>query len=199
MAEAARKQPLPKMTAAEFLEWEDGTDTRYELVDGLPVAIAPTLQTHGELVAAATIAIGTRLKASCRLVSESGVRLPDRDDVFYVADFAITWGPRVPGSRYANEPLVLIEVLSPSTTAHDRGRKAADYRSIPSVKEIVLLFATAVRAEIWRRADDVWLIEDVIGPDAQLRLTSVDVDVPLRSIYGDIPLDTSTTRDAASA
>jgi Uma2 family endonuclease len=199
MAEAALNPAPIKMTVAEFLEWEDGTDTRYELVEGTPVAMAPALQTHGELVAAATIQIGTRLKAPCRLVSESGVRLPDRDDAFYVADFAITCAARVPGSRHANEPLVLVEVLSPSTAEHDRGRKAADYRSIPSVREIVMLFATAQRAEIWRRTDDGWFIEDVIGADASLRLTSVNVEVPLRAIYGDIPLDVSATRDAASA
>jgi Uma2 family endonuclease len=197
MAEAVRKEAR-RMTVAEFLQWEDGTDTRFELVDGMPLAMAPSLQSHGELVTSVGAEIRARLRAPCRVASESGIRLPGRDDTFYTADLAVSCSPRVRGARDANEPVILIEVLSASTAAHDRGTKAADYRSIPSVKEIVLLTTTAVQAEVWRRTDSGWLIEDVIGQDAVLHLRSVDIEVPLRSIYADIALDVPSAR-AASA
>ena len=187
------------MTVAEFLDWEDGTDTRYELVDGVPTAMAPSLQVHGELVTSVGAEIRARLRPPCRVVSESGVRLPDRDDTFYIADLAISCSARIHGARHAVDPIVLIEVLSTSTAAHDRGTKAADYRSIPSVMEIVLVSSTAVRVEVWRRTERGWLIEDVIAADEMLRLTSVDIEVPLRAIYADIPLEAPTTRDVASA
>jgi Uma2 family endonuclease len=50
------------MTIAEFLDWDDGTDRQYQLVDGMPVMMAPATEAHGELAARLTIEIGTRLR-----------------------------------------------------------------------------------------------------------------------------------------
>ena len=63
----------------------------------------------------------------------------------------------------------MIEVLSPSTVEHDRGRKAYDYRRIPSVQEIVLVASEQRHVEIWRRRGAKWEVEDLIG-DAALEL-----------------------------
>ena len=60
--------PAPKrMTLAEFLQWDDGTDRRYELLDGIPVMMAPSLEAHGELAAALamqTSAAGSNRRAA---------------------------------------------------------------------------------------------------------------------------------------
>lgn len=199
MAEAARKSIVKGMTVAEFLSWNDGTDARYELLDGVPSAMAPTLLAHAAIVSALGAALNARLKAPCQAFHEVGIAFPDRDDQFYVADVAIACGAWRPSDRYLPNPVVLIEVLSPSTAAHDRGTKAAEYRTLPSAQEIVLLATTAVRAEIWRRTGEGWLIEDVIGADAVLHLRTVDVELPLRLIYERIPLDVQPTGQPASA
>jgi Uma2 family endonuclease len=197
MAEAARKKAPPSMTVAEFLDWDGGTDIRYELLGGIPVAMAPSLDVHGELAISLGAEIRARLKPPCRVVGEAGLRLPGRDDTFYVCDLAVAWGPRGPARRYVNDPVVLVEVLSPSTAAHDRGDKAAAYRMIPSVQDIVLMSSTAVAAEIWRRTERGWLIEDIAGLDAVLHLSSVGIEVPLAAIYRDIPLEQPTAQAAA--
>ena len=82
------------------------------------------------------------------------------------------------------DPVVIIEVLSPSTVEHDRGRKAYDYRRIPSVQEIVLVASEQRHVEIWRRRGAKWEVEDPIG-DAALELETVGAAIPFAAIYAD--------------
>ncbi len=128
MASAAPK----RMTLAEFLAWDDGTDRRYELLDGMPVMVAPNLEVHGELALALGAEIRARLRQPCRVISEAGIVIPDRADTYYVADLAVTCVPRESGRRMVVEPVLAVEVLSPSTNQVDRWRKVADYRMLPS-------------------------------------------------------------------
>jgi Uma2 family endonuclease len=81
-------------------------------------------------------------------------------------------------------PVVVIEVLSPSTIEHDRGRKAYDYRRIPTVQEIVLMASEQRHMEVWRRRGAKWEVEDLIG-DATVELETVGIAVPFAAIYAD--------------
>ncbi|HEX2478663.1 MAG TPA: Uma2 family endonuclease [Geminicoccaceae bacterium] len=178
--------PAPKrMTLAEFLEWDDGTDRRYELLDGAPVMMAPTLEAHGELAAALALEIGSRVRPPCRVISEGGIVVPDRADTYYVADLAVTCAPREPGRRMVIEPVLIVEVLSPSTSQVDRWRKVADYRTLPSVQEILVVFSDERRVEVQRRTPDGWRVEDLIG-QAEIALSCCDAPVPLDAVYRDL-------------
>jgi Uma2 family endonuclease len=187
--------PAPKrMTLAEFLEWDDGTGRRYELLDGIPVMMAPSLEAHGELVAALTIEIGTRLQRPCRVISEAGILIPDRADTYYVADLAVTCAPREPGRRMVVEPVLVVEVLSPSTSQIDRWRKVADYRTLQSAREILVIFSDERRVEVQRRTADGWRVEDLIGK-AAIELSCCDGPIPLDMIYRDLFPDGATRQD----
>ncbi|HEX6111926.1 MAG TPA: Uma2 family endonuclease [Geminicoccaceae bacterium] len=129
------------MTLAEFLQWDDGTDRRYQLLDGLAMMMAPSLEAHGELAAALAAETRARVKPSRRVISEAGIAIPERADTYYVADLAVTCAPREPGRRMVVEPVLVVQVLSPSTGEVDRWRKVADYRTLPSVREIVVAFS----------------------------------------------------------
>jgi Uma2 family endonuclease len=173
------------MTLAEFLEWDDGSDCRYELLDGVPVMMAPSLEAHGEVAAALTIEIGTRLQPPCRVISEAGVAIPDRTDTYYLADLAVTWAPREPGRRMVVEPVLVVEVLSPSTGQVDRWRKVTDYRTLPSVQEILVVFSDERRVEVQRRTRDGWRVEDLIG-NAEIELSCCSSPIELTAIYRDL-------------
>jgi Uma2 family endonuclease len=180
MADTAEKL----MTVAQFLEWDDGTDTRYELIDGRPVAMAPVAPSHSVIVANVTYELKSRLQVPCYVGSEAGVKRPDRDDTFYEADLVISCTPVASGMAAIPDPVVVIEVLSPSTIEHDRGRKAYDYRRIPSVHEIVLVASEQRHIVIWRRRGAKWEVEDLIG-DATLEFEAVGVKIPFAAIYAD--------------
>ena len=186
MAEPA----LRRMTLDEFLDWDDGTDTRYELVGGFAWAMASPMPGHGTL----TIALGGELRAAlrarppCRAIAEAGIVLPDRDDTYYVADIACICEPLRANQRLIADPVLIVEVLSPSTAAWDRQTKAADYRRIPSVQEILLIDSESLFAEVWRRDGERWITEIVRGGDATFALASVNLTIPLAELYEGIPL-----------
>ena len=178
MAEAAER----RWTVAEFLDWDDGTDRRYELVEGRIVPMAPPSEAHATIVSHLAAAIGNRLPPPHRLLGAFGVRLEGRDDTFYQFDLAVTCAPADAGRRYIAEPILIVEVLSPSTQLHDRGRKLDDYRQLPSVGEILLVASEQRHVQHWRRDGPRWIVEDLIG-DADLRLAAVPNPIPLTAIY----------------
>jgi Uma2 family endonuclease len=186
MAEPATK----RMTLNEFLSWDDGTDTRYELWGGTIVAMAPPMPRHGALAAMLIREIGTALlpRTPCRVFTEAGIALPDRDDAFYVADFAVSCEPLRTDDPLIRQPFLIVEVLSPSTGTTDRQLKLADYRSIPSVEEILLIDSQSPFAEVHRRESDHWITELVRGLDGTLDLKSVPVTISMARIYEGIPL-----------
>jgi Uma2 family endonuclease len=178
MAQPAEK----RRTIEEFLAWDDGTDRRYELVDGQVVAMAPPSEAHGTIVANLTIAIGRQLRAPCCVVGEAGVVPADRDDACYRTDLLVTCAPSERGRPHPVDPVLIIEVLSPSTAVHDRGRKVEDSSPLPSVQEILLVSSEERRVRSWRRDGHRWIVEDLIGA-AELRLETVSDPIPLAAIY----------------
>jgi Uma2 family endonuclease len=172
------------MTVSEFLAWDDGTDTRYELISGRPVAMAPVAPSHSVIVANTTHELRSRLQEPCYAGSEAGIERPDRDDMFYEADVVVSRTPLEPAMAAIPDPIIVIEVLSPSTIEHDRGRKAYDYRQIGSVQEIVLVSSEQRQVVIWRRRGAKWEVEDLIG-DAALDLEAVGIAIPPAAIYAD--------------
>jgi Uma2 family endonuclease len=178
------------MTVDEFLRWEDGTDTRYELVGGFVHAMAPPAPAHGRLAARLTGAIDAALRSRppCGVYSEAGIVRPDRNDTCYIADLAVSCQPLRPEDRLISDPVLIVEILSPSTNAFDRNTKVPDYRRIASVHEILLIDSQTVFAEVLRREGDHWITEIVQGPAATLSLTSVPLTVAMADLYEGIPL-----------
>ena len=137
MAEPATR----RMTLDEFLSWDDRTDTRYELWGGGIVAMAPPMARHGLLALAlgGEIRAAPRTRPPCWALSEAWIALPDRNDTFYVADLAVACEPLRPEDRLIRNPVLIVEVLSPSTAATNRQIEIPDYRHISSVEEILLI------------------------------------------------------------
>jgi Uma2 family endonuclease len=181
---------VKRMTLAEFLRWEDGTDTRYELLAGQPVAMAPTAPPHGFLAArlCARIEGALQSRRPCMVQIEAGIARPDRDDTCYVADLAVTCKPPRSGEQLISDPVLIVEVLSPTTGLHDRQTKVADYRRIASVEEILLIDSTSMFAEVLRREGDRWITEIVRGPQATLSLASIGLAAAMSELYEGIDL-----------
>jgi Uma2 family endonuclease len=181
------------MSVAEFLRWEDGTDTRYELVAGFPMAMAPPARAHGILCArlAGAIDAGLRPRRPCAAQTEAGIARPDRDDSYYVADIAVTCRPYERGEQLVRDPVLIVEILSPGTERHDRLTKVPVYRGIDSVREILLIDSESIYAEVLRREGDRWITALVRGQDAVLRLASTDLSVAMAELYDGIEIDSS--------
>lgn len=185
MADAARK----RMTLPEFYAWNPPGDTRYELIDGTPVAMAPPGGPHATLQFQLAREIGNALgrRQGCSGRTEAGIVPPWRRDTYYVADIAVTCHPVEEGWE-TKDPILIVEILSPSTEQDDRKVKLQDYRRLPSVREIVLIDPYRIFCEVHRRqANGVWLLDLLTEREARLMLDSVGLDIPLLDLYANLP------------
>jgi Uma2 family endonuclease len=190
MAELA----IRHMTLEEFLRWDDGTDTRYELIDGFPVAMAPPAEAHRILA----LRLGSRIDAAlagrrpCNAQIEPGVVRADRADSYCVPDIAVTCEPNEPGRQAMVDPILVVEILSPSTERTDRRLKLPAYQTIESVREIMFIDADSHHAELYRRENDYWGIQLVRGAGATLFLGSVDLRISMSELSEGIAIPATT-------
>ncbi|MGE0258790.1 MAG: Uma2 family endonuclease [Alphaproteobacteria bacterium] len=174
-----------RLTLDEFLLWDDGTDTRYELISGCPVAMAPGMEDHGVLAARLAARLENALisRRPCRAIAEAGILDPDRADTFFVVDIGVTCAPREPRRQYMQDPMLLVEILSPSTERRDRKVKVPAYQRIPSVQEILLVDSDSRYAEIHRRQGEQWIIQIINKPEGTIPLASVGIEIPMSELY----------------
>lgn len=175
------------LTVDEFLAWDDGSDRRYQLLRGAITMMAPAQVTHGQLVASLVEALAKHLKRPCRSTTEAGIKPPHRNDTFYIADLAVSCRPAERGAIYLSEPVLIVEVLSPSTAATDRLLKLPDYRLIPSVTDILLVESQEACIEHWRRQGDGWLVV-LRRSGERVELSDLGVTVELDALYDGLPL-----------
>ena len=180
MAEPARALP---MVVADFVRWDDGTDTRYELAFGVPVAMAPPSGRHADIVANVTTRLSRQLARPCRVPVGAGVARRDDDDEFRLPDVIVSCEPtpRV----YFQQPRLLVEVLSPSTEKEDRTDKLDFHRSLESLEAVVLVWQDKRRVQVIRREPDRWSIQDLVA-GGELAVTTLDLRLTLDEIYDGI-------------
>jgi Uma2 family endonuclease len=177
MAEVATRH----WTLEEFLLFEDGTDRRFELHDGELVAMAPGSRAHAILCGRLARMIGNGLRPPCDVATEAGIVPRDRQ-TWYKADLAVTCTRGNAGDPYLSDPVVLVEVLSPSTAMLDRGRKLRDYQEIASLRDILLVSGFERRVEHWRRSEGAWSARVHVGGET-LRLEAFPITLDLGELY----------------
>jgi Uma2 family endonuclease len=183
---AAAKVPI-RMSAEEFLNWDSGDGLKYELVDGEPRAMAPANRTHGILQGRLATLINNHLdrdKRSCSLVVEPGVvpRLMSDHNV-RVPDLAVTCSGYQTEEAVLSEPVLLVEILSPSNQSKTWSNVWA-YTSIPSAQEILVLRSDRIAAELLRRSPEgAWPERPTAISDGDLVLQSIGLRAVLAELY----------------
>lgn len=186
----ALRKPIPtRMTLDEFLAWDPGDPTgcAWQLIDGEPVAMAPGSDAHGAIQNELGALLRNHLltqASHCRVVTEPGIVPRVRSDRNYrVPDLGVTCAPPS-HDLMMPEPVLLIEILSPSNEPETRSNIWA-YATIPSVREILAIRSTRIEAELLvRGADGNWPAEpELIGPGGTVTLPSIGFTLPLASLY----------------
>jgi Uma2 family endonuclease len=185
-------------TLAEFLEWEERQPLRYEF-DGVgPVAMTGGTAGHADVQRNLAIAVGGRLRGkSCRFygsdlkfqVAEGHVRYPDGMVVCSPVDRTAT---------VIYDPVIVFEVLSPSTTRDDRIVKAREYQATPSVQRYVMLEQDAVGATVYARSGNAWTHEILVA-DSILALPEIGVSLPLAELYEGVVFEAEQDGDQPPA
>ena len=186
MSEARRL--APPMSVAAFRAWADRQPGKWELVDGQPRAMSPASTTHGLIQAEATFLIRRHLadaRSACRVATEAAVVPASfKRSNARVTDLAVTCSAPDEDGWELNEPVFLLEILSPSNEQDTRDNVWA-YMTVPSVRQILLLHSTTLRGELFaRRADDTWPEEATeLAADDTLVIEPIGFTCVLRSFY----------------
>jgi Uma2 family endonuclease len=173
----------------EYFALEEASDARFEYWDGDIVCMSGGSRVHGIISVNVVVALANSLRGGpCKA---------------FTADTAI-WTPALPPYRYPDasvacgelqfqrvnvldalvNPVLIVEVLSPSTSARDEGQKFAAYKAIATVREYLLVAQDEVRVTHYtRQAGDTWTRRDVTDPEASLELESVGRALKVADIY----------------
>ena len=190
---ALRKTALHRMNVTAFLAWDNGdrSGRPWQLVDGVPQAMALASTVHGMIQAELVRLLGNHLVASapeCHVVIEPGVvpRVRAAANV-RIPDVAVTCAPAV-AERLLSEPIPLVEIVSPSNVDETYANVWA-YTTIPSVHEILIVSSMERRAELLRRLPDGSWPEapQLIEADGVLALESVNFELSLATLYRVVP------------
>ena len=181
--------PLPFLTPDQYLEIEQNAEFKSEYWNGQMYAMAGGTGRHSDAAGGLLVAFRTRLKGRGCGVFNSDLRVRDGENGLYTyPDLAVVCGKPVFGPAHTLiNPLVLVEVLSPSTEAKDRGFKFARYRHIESFREYVLISPEQPRVETYLlQADRSWRYQSIEGLQSAVAFGSLALEIPLAEIYDGI-------------
>ncbi|WP_431049702.1 Uma2 family endonuclease [Roseateles sp. L2-2] len=181
--------PDPRLSGQEFLDWDADEDCKHEFIDGRIVSMTGATAGHVTTCVNLTTALNIHLlNTPCR-VFMADFRLQGVGENHYFPDVSVTCEPLTADQMKMRSPLLLIEVLSKSTRAKDRGVKREEYLRIPSLREYVLVDCVKRRIDIHRRGPDGgWSLHQFIA-DAPLRLESLDLEIPAAFVFANVPMN----------
>jgi Uma2 family endonuclease len=185
----ARDELAGRMTVEQFLVWlEDQPEhPRYELIDGVPVAMAPGRAAHARLKAEIWLALRDGIKSGglpCEVFPDGmGVQIDEAS--LYEPDAVVHCGERLPGEEVLiPAPIIVVEVLSPSTQHVDTGLKLEGYLRLPSVRHYLIARTDRPAIIHHRRTDDSEISTRIVTAGA-LNLDPPGLTLDIDQIYGE--------------
>ncbi len=179
------------MSIEEYLAWEPKQLLKYEYIDGKVYAMTGGTKSHNRIGLNLAFALDNHLREQECEVYFSDVKVQvSPTSSYHYPDITVTCDARDRQSpQFVLYPCVIIEVLSPSTEAYDRGGKFAFFRRIATLQEYVLLESEHMGAECFRRNDQgLWVLYPYEADD-MLTLESIGFSIPVQSLYQQVNFD----------
>ncbi len=178
-----------RLTRAEFRLWAESQTRRHERIAGEPVAMSPERVLHVRLKTRVWRALDRAIREAgldCEALGD-GVTVEIDEDTDYEPDALVNCGPPIhPDATVANNPVIVVEVLSPSTQSIDSGDKLADYFRVPSIRHYLVVRAR--RREIihyWRAGPDIMSRAVNLG---SIRLEPPGISIDIAEVYGGVAI-----------
>lgn len=160
-------------------------DARYEYLDGYAYMLAGGTANHSRIKLNFSFELMSALSDSPCTVYDSDMKVLIAEERYFLPDISVSCDPR--DNQENNDtlqfPQLIIEVLSPSTEAYDRGRKFRLYQDLATIQEFVLVDAQQQVIEVYRRAENHFWTYTLFGPGEQVELRSLGLTIPIASIY----------------
>ena len=175
------------LTPEEYLAWERKADTKHEYLRGELIAMSGASYQHTIITMNISGELYIQLKGTACTVhtNDMRVRTSPETSYFYSDVVVVCDKPRFEDNAFDTllNPIVLVEVLSPSTQAYDRGEKFKHYQQLTSLREYILVSQDEVEVKRYRRQDTEWQPTESRSLEDVLSLTSIDCELSLDDIY----------------
>jgi Uma2 family endonuclease len=180
----------PRITVDDYLAGEQASAVKHDYVAGEVFAMAGAGEAHVTVALNLATLLRSHVRGGpCRVyISDMKVHV-EKADAFYYPDVFVTCDPADSRENlFKRSPTLVVEVLSDSTAAFDRGAKFAHYRQIDSLKEYVLIEPERRSVDVFRRnADGNWVLHPFAAGE-ELVLASLDFRCPIDAVYEDVEL-----------
>lgn len=185
----SQQAAIQRMGIDEFFLWLKTQDRKFELVNGEPVMMAGASLDHNDIVTSGMSAFKTQLKGKpCRVIgSDVAIKIPTANIRY--PDFGVDCGTKIGSSMTAISPTVIAEVLSPSTEIFDFNTKVQEYKTVDTVKYILLIKQDLPMVQLFsRNKDDKWDLVTITGLEATVDLPEQGLTLALSDLYEGIQL-----------
>lgn len=196
----------PRYSVEEYLVLEEAAVEKHEFHDGEIIAMSGGTYEQSRIISNILVAMAVRLKGSPCFVLESNMRIAVAKKLRYLYPDATivcdgpVFDPRDKRRTTINNPRVIVEVLSESTEAHDRGTKFGYYRELDSMEEYVLVSQSRPMIETYlRQPDHTWSFAAWQGVEDVAALRAVAIDLPLAEVYSGLTFPQDEPPAEASA
>jgi Uma2 family endonuclease len=177
------------MSAADFLAWDRDQTLRHEFVRGEVFLMAGGEDGHATSAGNIYLALRTHLRGTpCRTFFADVKLRVEAADCYFYPDVMVTCSAADADDRLIKrEPVLVVEVLSPSTAGYDRGEKFADYRLLPSLREYLLVDPQTRTCDLFRKGDDgLWILLPSAAGEP-VTLSSVDLTIVAEALWEEVP------------
>ncbi len=181
---------IPYMTPQEYLIWEEKQQIKHEYIDGEVYAMTGGTIPHNEIAVNLTTILKNYLRGKgCKVLMADAKLGITENGPFYYPDVMVTCDPRdKKAKKIIHHPCLIIEVLSPTTEAFDRGDKFRDYRRLNTLQEYLLVNTKQISVECFRlNQQSFWELHPYQEGD-EINLTTLNFSFPLHRIYEDVEL-----------
>ncbi len=182
------------MTMEEFLAWEHGQELRWEFDGFAPTAMTGGTAGHSAIQRNLAIALGIRLRGKPCQAYTADLKIRVAESIRYPDAFVVC--SQVPrNATVVTEPVVVFEVLSPSTASIDHFVKNQEYRDTPSIQRYVILEQDFIGATVFARAGDDW-VGHVLGANAVVAMPEIGIEMPLTEFYEGVVFESADSKES---
>jgi Uma2 family endonuclease len=191
----AAKENFPHITPEEYFGWEEKQLEKHEYIDGQVYAMSGGSVNHGRLAVRLTTLFSNHLENSSWETGNSDLRVNIVGTKNYIhPDASVTCDDRdKTTTQYITYPCLIVEVLSPSTEAYDRGGKFRMYRNNPALQDYLLVSSTSIEMDLYHKNDaGEWIIINYKEGDT-IELKSINLCFAIEQVYRNLDLTPETT------
>ena len=176
----------PRMTVADYVEWEERHEFKHDYIDGEVIEMSGGSGNHSKIAMNIALALGRLVDVLEFVFHSSNMRVRISKNRYVYPDLSLVRH----AEQYEDDkqlsllnPVFVVEVTSPSSNTYDRVDKLGFYLEVPSIEAYLIIDQDRIRADLCNRTEAGWYVRVFNRPDDTLPLDALGCDLPLADVY----------------